>query len=263
MSAPTVINLRSEREIELMRRAGQIVAGALKLAGEIIRPGLETQEIDRAMGEYIASQDAGIAFKGYRGFPANVCISVNEQVVHGIPGPRKLAEGDIVGIDVGSIYHGYYGDAAKTFAVGKISKRAERLMRVTETALKLAIEKVQPYVRLYTIAETIQRYAEAQGYSVVRQYVGHGIGQEMHEDPQVPNFVLNASLDEWDHVLAPGAVIAIEPMVNEGTHETKQLSDKWTVVTKDGRLSAHFEHTVAVTETGHEVLTQLPGEPPL
>jgi methionyl aminopeptidase len=250
-----MIKYKSERELGIMREAGQVVAGTLRLVSELVRPDITTEEIDREVVNYLHNNNSESAFKGYRGYPANICVSVNEEVVHGIPNKRKLKNGDIVSIDIGARYKNYYGDAALTLPVGKVSKEAQRLMETTKKSLDLAITKMAPNVRLSTISKTIQDFVEAQGYSVVRTLVGHGIGQDMHEDPQVPNYVTENE-DNSEVILKPGLVIAIEPMVNEGTYQVATLKNGWTVVTKDGKLSAHFEHTVAVTQDGAEVLTQ-------
>lgn len=251
-----MIYYKSQREVELMRKAGKIVAETLELIRNSIRVDVTTAELDRLANEYILSKNAEPAFLGYRGFPASICASINEEVVHGIPGPRKLHEGDIISIDVGAIYENYVGDAAATFPVGKISPVAEKLIYVTRTALETAINNIRPEKRLLEISRIIQDYVEKSGFSVVRQYVGHGIGTKMHEDPQVPNFVPPVN-ERKDVVLKRGIVLAIEPMVNEGTYDVEVTGNKWTVVTRDGKLSAHFENTIAVTENGCEILTRL------
>jgi len=250
-----VITCKSAREIALMRDAGRVVAETLQALRALCRPGVMTAELDAEASRIIAARGATALFKGYRGYPASVCVSVNEEVVHGIPGPRRLAEGDIVSVDVGVRLCSYCGDAAATFPVGRVSEVRQRLLRVAEEALEKGIAAVRPKGRLSEIAAAIQDHAEANGFSVVRKFVGHGIGREMHEDPQVPNFRWDPS-EQYERVLRPGVVIAIEPMVNEGTHEVDLLGDGWTVVTRDRKASAHFEHTVAVTESGHEVLTR-------
>lgn len=217
----------------------------------MIRPGITTAELDSAIEDLIRARGATPSFKGYYGYPASSCISVNEEVVHGIPGDRVLREGDIVGVDIGAYRDTYHGDGARTFAVGEVSEEALRLMTVTEECLKRAIEKAKPGNRVGDISSAVQRHAEESGYGVVRQLVGHGIGHALHEDPQVPNYVGGNA----GPLLRPGMVIAIEPMLNQGTYEVYTLSDEWTVVTRDHRLSAHFEHTVAITENGPVVLT--------
>ncbi|MBI2899027.1 MAG: type I methionyl aminopeptidase [Planctomycetes bacterium] len=240
-------------EIEIMRDAGRIVADGLEMLEGMVRPGVSTAELDGAFEKFVVSRGAYPTFKGYRGYVASICASVNEEVVHGIPSfDRKLAEGDILSVDAGATYKGYVGDSAVTFPVGKIGERAARLLDVTRGGLEAAILAMGPGVRLSRICRTIQQYAESRGYSVVKKYVGHGIGREMHEDPQVPNYVI----DNYEFILKPGIVLALEPMVNEGTDDVRVLKDQWTVVTKDGGWSAHFEHTVAVTPTGRDVLTR-------
>ena len=240
-----------------MREAGRITAEALCRIREMIKPGIPTIELDREAERYIKKQGAELAFKGYRGFPANICVSLNEEVVHGIPGDRKIKEGDIVSIDIGVRHKNYYADAAITVSVGAISDTARRLMETTRAALETAIQGIKPGGVLSKLSATIQDFVEGRNFSVVRKYVGHGIGLEMHEDPQVPNYRILPD-EQMEVVLKPGLVLAIEPMVNEGTHEVETLSNGWTVVTRDRKLSAHFEHTVAVTEDGYEILTKLP-----
>ncbi len=250
--------LKDERELGLMREAGRIVARGLRLLEESVRPGVTTAELDQVFERHVRGSGAVPTFKGYRGFPASICASVNEEVVHGIPSPaRALKEGDIISLDVGATYKGYVGDAAITVAVGKVSERARRLIEVTRQSLEEAIKVVRPGGFLTEIGAAVQGYAERHGYSVVRDFVGHGIGRDMHEAPQVPNFVDPERSHAFEYELKPGLVIAIEPMLNEGTHEVHTLKDRWTVVTDDRRLSAHFEHTVAVTKGGNEVLTRL------
>jgi methionyl aminopeptidase len=255
-----VILLKSPREIALLRQAGRVAAEALQLVGERAKPGVTTGELDSLAEEHIRSRGAEPAFKGYVvadvGFPypASICASVNEEVVHGIPGSRQLKEGDIVSIDVGTRLNKFHGDVAATFAVGRISPKAEKLLEATRGALQAAIASIRPDMPLHVLSRTIQDYAESRGFSVVREFVGHGIGQKMHEDPQVPNFA-GADSPSGNVRLAVGTVIAIEPMVNQGTFRVRRLENGWTVVTDDGKLSAHFEHTVAVTERGPAVLT--------
>lgn len=235
-----------------MREAGRITAVALRLVGEAVRPGATTRELDVIAESYIRSQGAEPAFKGYHGFPATLCTSPNDQVVHGIPGRTVLCEGDILSVDCGAIVDGYYGDAAVTFAVGAVSEEAERLLAVTAASLQAAIAECRPDRRLSDVSHAVQTVVEAAGFSVVREYVGHGIGRSMHEEPQVPNYGHPGKGPQ----LKPGMVLAIEPMVNAGGHGVHGLDDGWTVVTDDGRPSAHFEHTVAVTEHGPLVLTE-------
>jgi len=247
-----VITLRSDREIECMRRAGAVVAEVLARCEEIAGPGVTLRELDREAESLIRSRNGIPLFKGYHGFPAALCTSVNEEVVHGIPGSRKLREGDILGIDCGVRLDGYCGDAAVTLGIGKVSQEAKRLMDIGRAALVRAIEVLKAGVRLSVVSRAVQMYVESRGCSVVRKYTGHGIGREMHEEPQVPNFV---SRMMHDAVLKEGTVLAIEPMVNLGKSEVEVLDNGWTVVTKDRMLSAHYEHTVAVTKNGPDILT--------
>lgn len=234
-----------------MREAGRITARALRAVGEAVAPGVTTAELDDVAVSVIRSAGAKPAFLGYHGFPATICASRNCEVVHGIPGKTRLQEGDIISIDMGAIVDGYYGDSARTFAVGRVSDEASRLMEVTARSLDAGIAAALPGGRLYDIGAAVQSVAEAAGFSVVREYVGHGIGREMHEEPQVPNYGTAGK----GPTLLPGMVLAIEPMINAGTGQVRQLKDGWTVVTGDGALSAHFEHTVAITEDGPVILT--------
>jgi len=254
-----VTNLKSPREIAKMRVSSQIVAECLALCRRLVAPGIRTVDLDEAVAALIRERGAESAFLGYHGFPAHICVSVNDEVVHGIPGGRRLKEGDIVSVDCGVRKDGYYGDSATTIPCGKISTEARRLVQICETALALAIEVVRPGEKLSSIARVIQDYVEGEGLSVVRKFVGHGIGSQMHEEPQVPNYV-SPQLLENDVILKPGLALAIEPMVNQGTHEVRVKNNGWTVVTLDGGWSAHSEHTVVVTETGRDVLTRLPEE---
>jgi len=246
-----MINLRTKEEIEKLRRSNRLVAQALLKVREAIRPGVTTAELDRIAEETIRKGGGRPAFKGYRGYPANLCVSVNEEVVHGIPGPRRLQEGDIVSLDLGVLMDGYYGDAAITVPVGKISEEAQKLIKVTEEALHKGIEKARVGNRLYDISHAIQSWVESFGFSVVRDFVGHGIGRQLHEEPQVPNF----GPPNQGPRLMVGMVLAIEPMVNAGGWQVKVREDGWTVVTADGSLSAHFEHTIAITEEGPDILS--------
>ncbi len=249
-----MIVLKSKNEIAIMRQAGLIVAQVLEQIREKVKPGVSTEDLDAFAYEFIVKHNAKPAFKGYRGFPASLCTSINNEVVHGIPSKRRvLKEGDIISIDVGAIRDGFVGDGAWTFPVGRVSDVAKRLLETTEGALAAGIAEVRPGKYLEDISGAVQDYAEARGFSVVREYVGHGIGRAMHEDPQIPNYRQGKRGPQ----LTPGMVLAIEPMVNQGTWETRTLRDKWTVVTQDGKLSAHFEHTVAVTEDGPDILTEL------
>jgi methionyl aminopeptidase len=251
-----MIRLKSRREIDLMRRGGRICAKALELVGNMTRPGITTADIDREVEKLIVGEGGRPAFKGYRGFPNSACVSVNEELVHGIPGKRRLEEGDIVSVDVGVELEGYCSDAATTVGAGAVSGEARRLMDVTRESLEQAIAILKPGVRLSDIAKTVQHHVESNGFSVVRQYVGHGIGRQLWEEPQVPNFWEERAASH-DRALEKGTVLAIEPMVNAGVPSVRTLEDKWTVVTADGRLSAHFEHTVAIVDGGREVLTAL------
>jgi methionyl aminopeptidase len=246
-----VIITKSPGELDVMREAGRVTALALRVVGEAVRPGVTTGELDAIAEEAIRAAGASPAFKGYHGFPATLCTSVDSQVVHGIPGDRVLREGEILSVDCGAIVDGYYGDSAMTFAVGTVSGEARRLMSATKTALDAGIARCIPGMRLYDISAAVQSVAETAGFSIVREYVGHGIGRAMHEEPQVPNYGRAGS----GPALRPGMVFAIEPMVNAGAPDVHGLDDGWTVVTVDGGLSAHFEHTVAVTEDGPRVLT--------
>jgi methionyl aminopeptidase len=250
-------SVKSDWEIDIMRKAGRIVGEGLQLLQQSVKPGLSTGDLDAIFEKHVRASGAIPTFKGYRGFPASLCVSINEEVVHGIPSnERKLKEGDIVSLDAGATYKGYVGDAAVTVGVGKISSKAQKLIDVTRESLEAAINVVGPGAKLSVIAATIQNYAESRGYSVVKKYVGHGIGQNLHEEPQVPNYVIKP-VESFEFVLRAGHCIAIEPMVNEGTDDVRTLTDDWTVVTKDRRLSAHFEHTIAVTKDGREVLTRV------
>ena len=243
---------KSPDEIAQMRRAGRIVAGTIEAVTAAVRPEVTTADLDRVAEDYIRTQGAVPSFKGYRGFPASICTSVNEQVVHGIPGDRVLKAGDLLSLDFGAIWEGYHADSAVTVFVGEpLSAEAEKLVRVTEEALETGISQLVPGKRLSDIGHAIQQMVEGAGFSVVREYVGHGIGRSLHEDPPVPNYGPPGRGPD----IAPGLVVAIEPMVNAGGWETRLLADEWTVVTADSALSAHFEHTVAVTEDGPAVLT--------
>jgi methionyl aminopeptidase len=245
---------KSPQELDKMRRAGRITAEARDLVAAAVRPGITTKDLDQIAEEAIRSAGAVPSFKGYRGFPASICTSVNEEIVHGIPGKRVLREGDLISLDVGAIWEGYHGDSAVTVFVGEPpSDEAEKLVRVTQESLEAGISQIRAGGRLSDIGHAVQQVAEGAGFSVVREYVGHGVGQSLHEDPQIPNYGPPGRGPE----LRPGLVIAVEPMVNMGGWETRALEDGWTVVTADGSLSAHFEHTIAVTEDGPEVLTAL------
>lgn len=246
-----MIIIKSKNEIDIMREAGKIVAGALEAIRKAIAPGITTAELDKIAEDYIRSKGAIPSFKGYQGFPASICASVNAQVIHGIPGPTVLKEGDIISIDIGAIYNGYHGDAARTYPVGAVSPNALKLIKVTEESFYKGLEFAREGYRLSDISHAIQTYVEGHGYSVVKAFVGHGIGQQMHEDPQVPNFGRPGRGPR----LRAGMTLAIEPMVNEGTDEVVTLDDHWTVVTKDGSLSAHYENTIAITSDEPIILT--------
>lgn len=246
-----MIVLKTSKELAKMKRAGSISAQALQVGGAAVKPGVTTGEIDRAVRSFIQSKGAIPSFLGYGGFPGSACVSVNDEIIHGIPGGRVIREGDIVSIDVGAIVDGYHGDNAATFAVGKVSDAAQRLMDATRESLLAAIAVAKPGARLGDIGYAVQSYVEALGYGVVREYVGHGIGAEMHEEPEVPNY----GRPGHGVRLVPGMVIAIEPMITEGSPALHVLDNDWTVVTNDHKLAAHFEHTVAITEGGPVILT--------
>ena len=248
-----MIVLKSTQQIAKMREAGRIVAGVLAELAKKVAPGVSTAEFDETAYQFITKHKATPSFKGYRGYPASVCVSVNEEIVHGMPGTRPLKDGDIVSFDVGAIYDGYHGDAAITVGVGSVSAEAEALTEVTRQALQVAVSHAVPRNRVGDISHAIEEYAEGRGYSVVREYVGHGIGMQMHEDPQIPNYGTSGRGPR----LKAGMTFALEPMVNVGGYLTRLLEDGWTVVTADGTLSAHFEHTIAVTDNGPEILTEL------
>ena len=244
--------LRSRAEVEKIEAACSIVADTLEYLGTKIKPGMATAELESLAAAYIKKRGAVSAFKGYKGFPAHICTSVNETVVHGIPGKQILKEGDIIAIDAGVKLDGYFGDAAMTFPVGEISEEAKKLLAVTEESLYKGIENALPGKRLYDISNAVQEHVERNGFSVVREFVGHGIGARMHEDPQIPNYGIPGTGPR----LKTGMVLAIEPMVNAGTYKVEILEDGWTAVTKDGKLSAHFEHTVYISDSRPEILTR-------
>jgi len=247
-----MIICKTQRELGIMREAGRIVALTHQELKKHIKPGITTKELDAIAENFIRSHDAIPSFKGYNGFRGSICASVNEELVHGIPGDRVLNEGDIISIDIGAKYNGYHGDSAWTYAVGEISDGAKRLLEVTEESLYKGLNEAKPGDRLSNISHAIQTYVEEHNFSVVREYVGHGVGQELHEDPQIPHY----GPPNKGPRLKPGMVLAIEPMVNAGTRYVKTLADDWTVVTVDGKMCAHFEHTIAITETGYEILTK-------
>lgn len=247
-----MIVLKTSRELSKLREAGRISSRALRLAGEAVEPGVTTWEIDRLVRHYIESQGATPSFLGYGGFPASACISVNHEVIHGIPSKKHVLKvGDIVSIDIGACLDGYHGDNAWTFPCGEISKEAQALLEATKESLFEGIKMAKPGNRIGDIASAVQRYVEARNYSVVRDFVGHGVGAKLHEDPSVPNF----GTPGRGVRLLPGMTLAIEPMVNAGTHEVRVLQDQWTTVTADGALSAHFEHSIAITPDGPQIMT--------
>jgi methionyl aminopeptidase len=247
-----MIELKTDREIGIIRNNGRLLAQTLDLVRENIRPGVKTGELNRLAEDFIKRQGAYPAFKGYRGFPSSICVSINDEVVHGIPGDRVIEEGQIVSVDAGVLREGYYADAARTYPVGSIPEEAQRLIEVTQRALENSFKFAKDGGHLSDISHAIQSFVEESGFSVVRDLVGHGIGKRMHEEPHIPNYGPSGE----GVVLKKGMVLAIEPMVNAGSHEIDTRDDRWTVVTRDGSLSAHFEQTVAVTENGAEVLTR-------
>ncbi|MBE6732378.1 MAG: type I methionyl aminopeptidase [Ruminococcaceae bacterium] len=247
-----MVVLKTGRELQIMREACRISAGALKLIGSAVEPGVTTAELDRLAEQYILKQGAKPNFKNYQGYPATACISINNEVIHGIPSEkRKLVNGDIVSVDLGAEFNGYHGDNAATFAVGDVSSDAKRLMDTTRESLYEGIKAACAGSRIGDISYAIQKYVEARGYSVVRQFVGHGIGTKLHEAPEVPNF---GTAGRGIRLL-PGMTLAIEPMVNLGGYDVKVMPDGWTVLTRDGSLSAHFEHTIAITSDGPQIMT--------
>ena len=246
-----MIQIKSQREIELMRCAGRIAANALAAAGRAVAPGITTGELNDLIMQSIEKDGAYPSFLGYAGFPGAACISVNDEVIHGIPGSRKLCEGDLVKIDVGATYRGYIGDCANTFAVGKISDEAQKLIDVTRQSFYEGIKNALAGNRISDISHAIQTYVEDNGFSVVRKYIGHGVGAQLHEEPEVPNF----GKPGCGARIVNGMTIAIEPMVNQGVYTVKEMSDGWTVKTRDGKLSAHYENSVLITENGPEILT--------
>jgi methionyl aminopeptidase len=248
-----MILLKTPQEIEALRKANRVVAEVREGLRPLVRAGVTTGELDRAAEELIRSRSAQPAFKGYRGFPKSICVSVNEEVVHGIPGERKLADGDVVGIDLGVIVDGFFGDTAFTLAIGKVPAEAARLIRVTEEALYKGIDAAREGNHLHDIGAAVQGHVEAHGFSVVRDFVGHGIGRALHEDPQVPNYGKPGTGPK----IQAGLVLAIEPMINLGRPEVRILNDGWTAVTADGKISAHFEHSIAVTKDGPVILSQV------
>ena len=250
-----MIAIKNEHELEIMRKACKITAAARALAGEMVRPGVKTKDIDRAVREFIVSQGAKPSFLGYHGFPGSTCISVNNTVIHGIPGNYVLQEGDIVSVDVGAYYGGFHGDCAATYPCGTVSAEAQRLIDVTKQSFFEGIRFAKRGHRVSDISHAIQTYVESNGFSVVRSFVGHGVGAQLHEEPEVPNF---GAPGRGPRML-PGMTLAIEPMVNVGTYEVEILRDKWTTVTADGKLSAHYENTVLITDGEPEILTVAEG----
>ncbi|NTW05720.1 MAG: type I methionyl aminopeptidase [Peptococcaceae bacterium] len=248
-----MITLKTDKELSYMRDAGRVVAGVFEELAKAIKPGVSTLELDTLAEDFILSKGSKPAFKGLYGFPSTICASVNEEVVHGIPGDRTLANGDIISVDVGAEVNGFFGDSAVTFPVGEVDAEAQRLLKVTEESLSRGIAQAVEGSRLSDISYAVQKYVEANNFSVVKDYVGHGIGSEIHEAPQVPNFGRPGRGPR----LQAGMTLAIEPMVNMGTYEVQTLSDNWTVVTKDMKKSAHFEHTIAITSGKPEILTRL------
>lgn len=246
-----MIKNKSEKEIELIKQACMVVIKVMRRLKEILKPGISTEELDREAERLLKELKASSAFKGYRGYPANICTSINEEVVHGIPGERKLKEGDIISLDVGAKLNGYFGDASWTFAVGEISPEAKKLLQVGQEALACGIDQAREGNHLLDISSAIQACVESSGFSAVRKFVGHGIGSQMHEEPEIPNF----GKPGLGPILKPGAVLAIEPMLNAGSSDVQILEDQWTAVTKDRKLSAHFEHTICITKVEAGVLT--------
>lgn len=247
-----MIICKTPRELDIMRHAGKIVALTHQELQKHIAPGITTMELDQIADRFIRDHDAIPSFKGYGGFTGSICASVNEELVHGIPGERVLEDGDIISIDIGAKYQGYHGDSAWTYPVGTIDAASQKLLDVTETSLFKGLEHAAPGARLSDISHAIQTYVEDNGFSVVREYVGHGVGQELHEDPQIPHFGPPGKGPR----LKKGMVLAVEPMINAGKRHVKTLSDNWTVVTSDGERCAHFEHTIAIVDEGYEILTK-------
>ncbi len=248
-----MIILKTRREIEIMKKAGRLVAQAHELVRSNIKPGITTKELDQIVEDFLKSQNAIPTFKGYNGFPYSICASINEEVVHGMPGDIKLKTGDIISVDIGATFEGYVGDSAKTFLVGEVDEEKRRLVEVTRQSFYEGIKFAKESYRLSDISHAIQEYAESAGFSVVRDYVGHGVGKKMHESPQIPNFGKPGKGPR----LQQGMVLAIEPMINAGTYNVRVLDNDWTVVTLDGKPSAHYEHTIAITDGEPELLTVL------
>jgi methionyl aminopeptidase len=248
-----MISIKSNREIELMKEAGRIVALAHRKIAEAIRPGISTFDLDKIAEDMIRENDAIPSFKGYNGFPGSICSSINNVVIHGIPNKKTILKlGDIISIDIGACYKGYHADSAQTHGVGNVSQHRSNLMEVTEAALYAGLEQAKPLNRLSDISHAIEKYVLQYGYSVVKEFTGHGVGRELHEDPVIPNY----GLPGYGPILKPGMTLAIEPMVNAGGSDVRILDDDWTTVTVDGSDSAHFEHTIVITETGYMILTK-------
>ena len=255
-----MISYKSQREIELMRHAGQVLARLFDKIEPTVKAGVTTEQLDQSIHRWMLEEDTVPAFLGYRDFPAVACISINEEVVHGIPSPRRvLKEGDLVTFDIGVIWKGYYADAARTYGVGELAPAAEALLETTRESLERGIAELRAGSRLSNIGAAVQEYAEGAGFSVVRDFVGHGIGRELHEDPQVPNYV-SAGVRRRDVTLKKGLVLAIEPMLNAGSERVRTMEDGWTVVTEDRKLSAHFEDSIALTADGPVILTRHPSD---
>ena len=248
-----MVIFKSQEEIDRIRKASQIIARTLGVLKSHVQAGITTRELDQIAESEIRKAGAKPAFKGYRGFPATLCVSINEEVVHGIPSDRKLKEGDIVGLDLGCIWEDFYGDAARTFPVGQVSDESIRLLKITEESLMIGIDQARPGNRIGDIGFAVQSHAEGNGYTVVRDFVGHGIGRNLHEDPQIPNY---GNRGQGPRIKA-GMVLAIEPMVCQGLADVEVLADNWTAVTKDGSLAAHFEHSIAITDNGPEILSRV------
>lgn len=248
-----MINYKNEDELNIMRKAGRIVALTHQELKKYLQPGITTLELDRIAENFINSQGATPSFKGYNGFCGSICTSINNELVHGIPSDRELKEGDIISIDIGAKYNGYHGDSAWTYSIGTIDEETKKLLEVTEKSLFIGLKEAKPGQRLSNISHAIQTFVEGNNFSIVKEYVGHGVGQNLHEEPMVPHY----GPPGLGPILQPGMVLAIEPMVNAGLRYVQTLSDNWTVVTVDGKNCAHFEHTIAITETGYEILTKI------
>lgn len=249
-----MIICKTQRELDIMRRAGEIVALTHQKLQKHIKPGITTKDLDQIADDFIRSYDAIPSFKGYNGFTGSICASVNDQLVHGIPGNYTLVDGDIISIDIGADYKGYHGDSAWTYPVGTIDAKTSKLLEVTKESLYKGLAEAKPGERLSNISHAIQTYVETHGFSIVREYVGHGVGRSLHEDPQIPHFGPPGKGPR----LKEGMVLAIEPMVNAGSRHVRTMKDNWTVVTTDGKMCAHFEHTIAIVDTGYEILTKAP-----